>query len=175
MSCDYLACGFHLVPNVELAELLGCKVDDGAVRVDEFQQTSVSDVYCAGESTGIGGLELSMVEGEIAGLAVAGNTKKRANYFRFVTKQRKFAELLNRTFALRDELKKLVQPETIVCRCEDVTYDRCARMAPGVRQSCRRAVVWDHARVEFVVERLSFYLVGGGSVCRQCFQCELKV
>ena len=24
VSCDYLACGFHLVPNVELAELLGC-------------------------------------------------------------------------------------------------------------------------------------------------------
>ena len=30
VSCDYLACGFHLVPNVELAELLGCKVDRGA-------------------------------------------------------------------------------------------------------------------------------------------------
>ena len=27
VSCDYLACGFHLVPNVELAELLGCVVD----------------------------------------------------------------------------------------------------------------------------------------------------
>ena len=29
LSCDYLACGFHLVPNVELAELLGCKVENG--------------------------------------------------------------------------------------------------------------------------------------------------
>jgi hypothetical protein len=25
---------------------------------------------------------------------------------------------------LRDELKHLVQPDTIVCRCEDVTFDR---------------------------------------------------
>ena len=124
VSCDYLACGFHLVPNVELAELLGCNVVDGNVTVDQFQQTSVSDVYCAGESTGIGGLELSIVEGEIAGLAVAGNHDEARKLFPVRTKQQKFAELLNRTFALRDELKQVVQPETIVCRCEDVTYDR---------------------------------------------------
>ena len=124
VACDYLACGFHLVPNVELAELLDCNIVDGTVTVDEFQKTSVSDVYCAGESTGIGGLELSIVEGEIAGLAVAANTDEARKLFPFRAKQRKFAELLNRTFALRDELKKLVQAETIVCRCEDVTYDR---------------------------------------------------
>ncbi|HJU91337.1 MAG TPA: FAD/NAD(P)-binding oxidoreductase [Pyrinomonadaceae bacterium] len=124
VSCDYLACGFHLVPNVELAELLGCVVENGAVRVNEFQQTTVSDVYCAGEPTGIGGLELSIVEGEIAGLAVAGNTDEARKLFPIRDKQRKFAHLLNRTFALREELKELVQPETIVCRCEDVRYDR---------------------------------------------------
>lgn len=124
VACDYLACGFHLVPNVEMAELLGCVVEGGSVKVDDFQQTSVSDVYCAGESTGIGGLELSIVEGEIAGLAVAGNTEEARKLFPVRAKQRKFAELLNRTFALRDELKRLVQPETIVCRCEDVTFDR---------------------------------------------------
>ena len=39
-------------------------------------------------------------------------------------KHRKFADLLNRTFALRDELKRLAAPETIVCRCEDVTFER---------------------------------------------------
>lgn len=124
VSCDYLACGFHLVPNVELAELLGCVVEDGKVRVNEFQQTSLSDVYCAGESTGIGGLELSIVEGEIAGLAAAGNTDEARKLFPVRTKQQKFAELLNRTFALREELKHLVQPDTIVCRCEDVTFER---------------------------------------------------
>jgi NADPH-dependent 2,4-dienoyl-CoA reductase/sulfur reductase-like enzyme len=124
VSCDYLACGFHLVPNVELAELLGCAVEGGSVRVNDFQQTTVTHVYCAGESTGIGGLELSIVEGEIAGLAVAENYEEARSLFPVRNKQWKFAELLNRTFALRDELKKLVEPETIVCRCEDVTFDR---------------------------------------------------
>ena len=124
VACDYLACGFHLVPNVELAELLGCDLQRGAVRVDDFQHTTVSQVYCAGESTGIGGLELSLVEGEIAGLAVAGKTDAARALFSKRAKQRKFAQLLNRTFALRDELKVLVTSETIVCRCEDVIFER---------------------------------------------------
>jgi D-hydroxyproline dehydrogenase subunit alpha len=31
---------------------------------------------------------------------------------------------LNETFALREELRDLVKDETIVCRCEDVTFER---------------------------------------------------
>ena len=124
VACDYLACGFHLVPNVELAELLGCDVEDGRVRVDEFQQTSVEDVYTAGETTGIGGLELSIVEGEIAGLAASGKHEIARGLFAVRDKQRKFAKLLNSTFELREELRTLVKPETIVCRCEDVTFER---------------------------------------------------
>ena len=124
VSCDYLACGFHLVPNLELAELLGFEIADGAVRIDEFQQTSVPHVYAAGESTGIGGLELSLVEGEIAGLAAAGKREEAKSLFPERVKQRRFADLLNRTFALRDELKTLAAPDTIVCRCEDVPFDR---------------------------------------------------
>jgi NADPH-dependent 2,4-dienoyl-CoA reductase/sulfur reductase-like enzyme len=124
VACDYLACGFHLVPNLELAELLGCKIEDGAVNVDEFQQTTVPQIYAAGESTGIGGLELSLIEGEIAGLAIVGDQEGARRLFPTREKQRRFAGLLNRTFALRDELKTLVEPETIVCRCEDVVFER---------------------------------------------------
>jgi NADPH-dependent 2,4-dienoyl-CoA reductase/sulfur reductase-like enzyme len=124
LACDYLACGFHLVPNLELAELLGCAIENGRVRVDEFQQTNVSQIYSAGEATGIGGLELSLVEGEIAGLAAAGKRDEARKLFPIRDKHRKFADLLNRTFALRDELKHLAAPETIVCRCEDVTLER---------------------------------------------------
>lgn len=124
VSCDYLACGFHLVPNLELAQLLGCETANGSVRVDEFQQTSVPRIYSAGESTGIGGLELSLVEGQIAGHAAAGNQDEARKLVRLREKHCRFANVLNRTFALRDELKNLAAPETIVCRCEDVTFDR---------------------------------------------------
>ncbi|HJP93986.1 MAG TPA: FAD/NAD(P)-binding oxidoreductase [Pyrinomonadaceae bacterium] len=124
VGCDYLACGFHLVPNVELAELLGCAVDNDSVRVNEFQETSVPNVYGAGEVTGIGGLELSLTEGEIAGLAAAGKHDAAREMFVVRDKQRRFARLLNQTFALRNELKQLAQPQTIVCRCEDITFER---------------------------------------------------
>ena len=40
-SCDYLACGFGLVPNTELAALLGCRMSNAGVAADEYQQTSV--------------------------------------------------------------------------------------------------------------------------------------
>ena len=122
VECDYLACGFHLVPNLELAELLGCEIENGAVRVDRFQQTSVPRVYAAGETTGIGGLELSLVEGEIAGLTVANRHDEAEKLFSVRTKQQKFAQVLNETFALRDVLKDLATGETIVCRCEDVEF-----------------------------------------------------
>src|SRR5579862_4401624 len=57
IPCDYLACGFHLVPNIELPMLLGCSVDNGFVQVDEFQQTTIPSIFCAGEPTSIGGVE----------------------------------------------------------------------------------------------------------------------
>lgn len=124
VECDYLACGFHLVPNLELAELLECKIENGAVSVDDFQQTSTPNVYAAGEATGIGGLELSLVEGEIAGLAVANKQQEARKLFSVREKGRRFARILNETFALRDELRDLAKNDTIVCRCEDVTFGR---------------------------------------------------
>ena len=74
IPCDYLACGFHLVPNVELAVLLGCGIKNNYVEVDNLQQTTLSNVFCAGEPTGIGGLDASLLEGKIAGYTAAGRT-----------------------------------------------------------------------------------------------------
>lgn len=122
--CDYLACGFHLVPNVELAQLLGCRLTDGLVQVDEFQQTSVKQVWCAGEPTGIGGLESALAEGQIAGFAAVGHLERARKFFQQRKKARRFQMRLDRTFTLRQELKALSKVDTIVCRCEDVPYSR---------------------------------------------------
>jgi D-hydroxyproline dehydrogenase subunit alpha len=124
IPCDYLACGFHLVPNPELPALLGCKMIDGYITVDDFQQTSVQGVFCAGEPTSIGGVDKALVEGQIAGLAAVGETKAARKLFGERRKARRFARMLNRTFSLRSELKELPSPDTIVCRCEDVLYSR---------------------------------------------------
>jgi NADPH-dependent 2,4-dienoyl-CoA reductase/sulfur reductase-like enzyme len=124
IDCDYLACGFHLVPNIELPLLLGCQIRRGYVQVDDFQQTTVEGVFCAGEPTSIGGVELSLVEGQVAGLAAAGNKAEARSLFGEREKSRRFARVLGQTFSLRRELRSLPSPETMVCRCEDVPYSR---------------------------------------------------
>jgi NADPH-dependent 2,4-dienoyl-CoA reductase/sulfur reductase-like enzyme len=124
VECDYLACGFHLVPNAELPTLLGCELSDGAVQVDDAQQTSVPDVYCAGEPTGIGGVDLAIVEGQIAGLAAAGQPREAERLYPQRARHRAFAAALQRAFALRDELRKLPHDDTLLCRCEDVSFRR---------------------------------------------------
>jgi NADPH-dependent 2,4-dienoyl-CoA reductase/sulfur reductase-like enzyme len=124
IPCDYLACGFHLIPNIELPLLLGCAVDDNCVQVDDLQRTTVSSVFCAGEPTSVGGVDLALIEGQIAGLAAAGRTIEAEALFGKRRRARRFARLLDRTFSLRSELRSLPLSETIVCRCEDVSYSR---------------------------------------------------
>jgi NADPH-dependent 2,4-dienoyl-CoA reductase/sulfur reductase-like enzyme len=122
VECDMLACGFHLVPNIELAQMLGCKIENGVVEIDEFQQTSLENIFCAGESTGIGGVEKSLIEGKIAGFSAVKEFEKAQDFFIERLKTQRFADNLNNTFALREELKTLPDAETIVCRCEDVKF-----------------------------------------------------
>ena len=124
VECDYLACGFHLIPNLELAKLLGCRVEDGRVAVDNWQRTSVADVLSAGESTGVGGLELSLLEGRIAGLVATGQERAALKLQRHRDRARRFARQLDRTFAPTEVLRDLPSDRTIVCRCEDVPLGR---------------------------------------------------
>ena len=121
IHCDYLACGFGLVPNNELAALAGCQLLGNFVKVDELQQTSVKNIYAAGELTGIGGVEKSLVEGSIAGFAAAGDSKKADALYAKRSDALRFQAVLEKRFALRPELLQLAASDTAICRCEDVT------------------------------------------------------
>jgi NADPH-dependent 2,4-dienoyl-CoA reductase/sulfur reductase-like enzyme len=122
VACDALACGFHLIPNTELAQLLGCNLVDGFVDVNDRQKTSVGGIYCAGEPTGIAGLDAALVQGKIAGLAAAGVSDIPAKLLARREREQRFGNRLTHAFRLRHELKTLPNDETIVCRCEDVTF-----------------------------------------------------
>jgi len=117
-ECDYLACGFHLAPNLELPRLLGCTIEAGYVRIDANQLSSVERVYCVGELTGIGGLDKALCEGDIAGLACSG--KAPTHLFKRRDRLARFARHLDRAFALRSQLAQLADADTFICRCEDV-------------------------------------------------------
>ena len=126
-DCDILACGFGLVPNIELPLALGCELTGDCVRVDTRQATNVPDVYCAGEPTGIGGADCALVEGQIAGYAAAGRAAEAEALFARRTSWHEFRAALNQAFALRPELSSLASDETVVCRCEDVTFGQMRR------------------------------------------------
>jgi NADPH-dependent 2,4-dienoyl-CoA reductase/sulfur reductase-like enzyme len=123
-ECDFLACGFGLVPNVELPLAAGCELRDGFVRVDQWQAASAEGIYCAGEPTGVGGADCALVEGRIAGYAAAGQAARAEKLFGQRAAWHKFRAALAEAFALRPELTRLAEEDTILCRCEDVALGK---------------------------------------------------
>ncbi|CAB3791894.1 Hydrogen cyanide synthase subunit HcnB [Paraburkholderia ultramafica] len=125
LDCDRVACGYGLVPNITLAQALGCAIGDaGEIVVDREQRTSVDRVFAAGECTGIGGAELASVEGEIAGLAASGGANVEHIVLHVHTQRsrwRRFGQRVERAFALQDAARTPPADATLLCRCEDVS------------------------------------------------------
>lgn len=118
LACDALGVGFGLLPNTELAQLLGCQLQsDGTIAVDEGMGSSVAGVYAAGECTGIGGVDKSLAEGALAAQSLLLQAPEAARARRQALR---FARHLAIRFALRPELLQLADAQTLVCRCEDI-------------------------------------------------------
>lgn len=152
IDVDAVACGFGLVGNTQLAQVVGAGIGHrasgigedrrgeksrtstglktgpwhGRVVVDDVMRTSVEGVLCAGEPLGIGGVEASLVEGMMAGYAAAGREELARGLIPRRRRERAFAAAMERAFALRGEVLRLARLETIVCRCEDVAMSRIA-------------------------------------------------
>ncbi|HVC29385.1 MAG TPA: FAD/NAD(P)-binding oxidoreductase [Gammaproteobacteria bacterium] len=123
VECDYLACGFGLVPNLELAQLLNCAMDDKihpSIAVDDCQQTSESNIYAAGEICGIGGVEIAQIEGAIAGFTATSNTHKAIGLYSRRRRMYRFAAAVAHHFSITAKIRTLATPDTLICRCEDV-------------------------------------------------------
>jgi NADPH-dependent 2,4-dienoyl-CoA reductase/sulfur reductase-like enzyme len=125
IRCDALACGFGLVPNIELAAALGCRLDETVrhphVIVDSLQRSSLAHVHAAGEACGIGGIDCAHIEGAIAGFAASGDAQAAQALFARRAHARSFAAALAVHFALDQRARSLSAPDTLVCRCEDVS------------------------------------------------------
>jgi D-hydroxyproline dehydrogenase subunit alpha len=119
-AVDAVCTAYGFLPNVDLARALGCELAGDAVAHDDEMRTSVPGVHVAGEIAGVGGAELAAVEGEIAGAAAAG-APARAELRARRAKLADFASVLADLFDPRPGLAALVRPDTVLCRCEDVT------------------------------------------------------
>lgn len=197
LAVDTLVIGYGLTPNTGLSRLIDCKhVYDRSKggwvpERDETLQTSQPGVYVAGDMAGIGGAELARLEGRLSGLAVAvqsGHLQRGAagelygRLYRDLKAQRRFARMLGALFTPGQGLTSLVNDDTLVCRCEEVTLGAVREaVAAGARtltevkmitrtgmgncqgRMCERSVA--HALVDaLAAEKASFEGVGSFKV-----------
>ena len=124
LSADVVAVGWGFLPDLTLGGIVGCaqKVDsDGTTifEVDDQQRSSVRNIWIAGEATGIGGADLSLIEGEIAGLSATGQSIRSTLRLNRIRKQI-FANALKRSYPVREGWQSWLEENTTVCRCEEV-------------------------------------------------------
>jgi NADPH-dependent 2,4-dienoyl-CoA reductase/sulfur reductase-like enzyme len=134
VACDAVAVGYGFTPQTELPVQVGCEMvldRDGSLvaRVDDAQASTVDGVYVAGEACGVGGAELAIAEGEIAGAsaahcAVQGGSGSSRSARRRRSAGRAFARTMHEAFAVPSGWLGWLTPETVVCRCEEVTAGR---------------------------------------------------
>jgi NADPH-dependent 2,4-dienoyl-CoA reductase/sulfur reductase-like enzyme len=137
VACDAVAVSHGFTPRLELAVAAGCELTAGGpfgrfVVVDGEQRTTVSDVFAAGEVTGIGGADAARHEGALAGwLAAGGDPAARAatTARRVVARFRRFERGMAAAHGIRPGWVGWLTDPTLVCRCEEVSYGRLRRTA----------------------------------------------
>ncbi|MFI6937681.1 NAD(P)/FAD-dependent oxidoreductase [Streptomyces sp. NPDC050418] len=175
IACDAVAVGHGLVPQIDLATALGCEVrrtaDDAyALVTDDSLETSVPALWVAGESRGVGGAELALAEGELAGLLAAARLGDRAGgqltgrtastsrttpLRRRIARMRTFADAMAAVHAPGPGWTGWLAGDTEVCRCEEVTADRIreattelgARDTRTVKLLTRAGMGWCQGRI----------------------------
>jgi bacterioferritin-associated ferredoxin len=93
--------------------------------------TSVPGVFAAGDGAGVGGGPLALIEGRIAGLAAAAQSSNGGDTTAILNeiarlkpalrRERRFQRLYAELFTPGPGLDELAGPDTIICRCEEVT------------------------------------------------------
>ena len=134
-AVDAVALGYGFVPSTELPQLMGCALRyDGVQRgygvvVDRAQQTSIANVFAAGELTGVAGERVAALEGRLAGLSAAATlgafsaeeyAQRSCEVIRALKRLNRTARWLASAFRPRDGLWSALANTDIICRCEDI-------------------------------------------------------
>jgi thioredoxin reductase/bacterioferritin-associated ferredoxin len=133
IPCDSLLVGHGLTPATEASRLLGaahryCAERGGWVPVlDEWQRSSVSKLYVAGDGAGVTGAHAAAISGQIAALAaisdlgIADTGTRVADLRRKLRASLRFSAALSRVWQVPRQLTARIPKSCIVCRCEDIT------------------------------------------------------
>jgi thioredoxin reductase len=118
---DAVCTAYGFLPSTDLARTFGCELDGDAVAHDQDMQTTIKGVFVAGEASGIGGADMAVIEGELAGACAADSAADVATLRRRRARALSFSAVLEDLFGRRAGLAKLADADTVLCRCEDVT------------------------------------------------------
>ncbi|MEQ8923393.1 MAG: FAD-dependent oxidoreductase [Marinovum algicola] len=137
LEADALAVGHGLVPATEVTRMLGVdhlyRPERGgwiARRAADFS-TDVAGVWVIGDGAGISGAVAAALEGEIVAHHLTGDPVPRS-LTRRLARARRAGGAMARLMAVRPAQAAAIAPDTIVCRCEDVTRrDIDAALAAG--------------------------------------------
>jgi thioredoxin reductase/bacterioferritin-associated ferredoxin len=130
---DTLCLGYGFEPSNEILRALGCGHDfDPArrhlvTRRDPDGRTDVSGVFALGDCTGLGGAKAALAEGRLAGLAAArdlglASGPPDAKTRSLLSRHRAFQRALWALHEAAPFNPSLSEPETLICRCEEVTF-----------------------------------------------------
>ncbi|MFN8157367.1 MAG: FAD-dependent oxidoreductase [Candidatus Nanopelagicales bacterium] len=154
---DALLVSHGFTPQLELLVDAGAatRVDgDGSlvVTVDDEQRTSVPGLLATGEVTGVGGASLAILEGYVAGRALAGASITPSLHERIAV-HRRFAQAMHAVHRTPAGALADLSDDVLVCRCEEVS-------AGTLRRACRDLGV-DDARSAKLMTRAGMGLCQG--------------
>ena len=127
-NVDVVGFGWGFTPQLELPLSLGVETRldaDGSLVgvVNERQESSVPGLFLAGEVTGVGGASLAVLEGITAGASAAAGPDSPVELPALwaMARHRRFADAMHRAHPVPGAWQNWLTPDTIVCRCEEVT------------------------------------------------------
>ena len=132
---DVLCLGYGFEPSNEVLRALGCAHDYDPVRRhlvtrrDADGRTDMPGVFALGDCTGLGGAKAALAEGTLAGLAAAEDLGRKAgapgslrDVRAELDRHRAFQRALWSLYAAPPFNPALTTPETLICRCEEVSF-----------------------------------------------------
>ena len=182
IETDILALNYGFVANSELALMLGVEAKHDSFsgwypRVDDQGRTSDPTVFACGDGAGLRGSHVAQADGRIVGAVAAAQVLSRSvdwdspvidwNH-RTRAKQLAFQVALRETLKLPEALWDISKPDTIFCRCENVTKDEILdalehghRSINAIKRNTRCGMGWCGGRSCLAsVEALSTRITG---------------
>ncbi|WAP66912.1 FAD-dependent oxidoreductase [Jiella pelagia] len=137
LEADALCLGYGFIASTEIGRALGCEtvhdprhLGTAALRISENGETSLAGVYAVGDGAHVAGSRVAEAMGAIAGahaaeaLGFGGDAGATQPARRGLATARRFQSALWDIFAAPPVDLSTIPNETILCRCEGLTFGR---------------------------------------------------